>query len=37
VDHKPVKNSADFEHAISGSKDTLLLVNRNGNTLYLAA
>ena len=38
VNHKPVKSTADFEHAVRSSKEenTLLLVNRNGSTLYLA-
>ena len=37
VNRKPVRNAADFERAVSGSKEeTLLLVNRRGNTLYLA-
>jgi serine protease Do len=37
VNHKPVKNTSDFEHAIGGSKEeTLLLVNRNGSTMYVA-
>lgn len=37
VNRQPVRNSADFERAIRGSKDqALLLVNRQGNTMYLA-
>ena len=37
VNHQPVKNTADFERAIRNSKDqTLLLVNRQGNTMYIA-
>jgi Do/DeqQ family serine protease len=37
VNRQPVKNSADFERAIRSSKDqALLLVNRQGNTLYIA-
>ena len=37
VNHKAVKNTADFERAVGASKEsTLLLVNRNGNTMYLA-
>jgi serine protease Do len=37
VNRKPVRNVSDFEHAMAGSKeDNLLLVNRHGNTLYLA-
>jgi len=37
VNRQPVRNSADFERAIRNSKDqALLLVNREGNTLYIA-
>jgi serine protease Do len=37
VNRQPVTNTSDFAHAMRGSKDeTLLLVNRNGNTMYLA-
>jgi serine protease Do len=37
VNHKPVRNTSDFESAMQNSKDqTLLLVNRQGNTLYVA-
>ena len=37
VNHKAVKNTSDFESAVGNSKeDTLLLVNRNGNTMYVA-
>jgi serine protease Do len=37
VNRKPVKDTSDFERAVAGSKeDTLLLVNRRGNTMYLA-
>ena len=37
VNRKPVTNTSDFEHAIGSSKEAnLLLVNRNGSTLYLA-
>jgi len=37
VNRRPVKNSSDFERAVRGSNEpTLLLVNRNGNTLFLA-
>ncbi len=37
VNHKPVRNTADFEAAMRNSKDqTLLLVNRQGSTLYVA-
>jgi serine protease Do len=38
VNRQPVKNVADFEKAMSkGGKEPLLLVNRHGSTLYLAA
>jgi len=39
VNHQPVRNVQDFEHAMAaGHKDnpTLLLVNRGGNTLFVA-
>jgi serine protease Do len=37
VNHKPVRNTADFESVMRNAKDaTLLLVNRQGNTMYLA-
>jgi serine protease Do len=37
VNRQPVKNTADFERAMRASKDnTLLLVNRQGTTLYVA-
>jgi serine protease Do len=37
VNRQPVKNTSDFEHAVRSSKDNpLLLVNRNGSTMYLA-
>jgi serine protease Do len=37
VNRKPIKNTSDFERSLANSKDeTLLLVNRNGSTLYLA-
>jgi len=37
VNHKAVRNTADFEAAMRNSKDqTLLLVNRQGSTLYVA-
>jgi serine protease Do len=37
VNRKSVRNTSEFERAMSGSKDeTLLLVNRHGNTMYLA-
>jgi S1-C subfamily serine protease len=37
VNHKPVRNTADFESAMRNQKDAaLLLVNRQGHTMYLA-
>jgi len=37
VNRKPVRDTSDFERAVSGSKEaTLLLVNRHGSTQYLA-
>ena len=37
VNRQPVHNTADFARAVRDSKDkTLLLVNRQGNTMYLA-
>ena len=37
VNRQPVRNMSDFEHALRSSKDhPLLLVNRGGNTMYLA-
>src|ERR1035438_1568358 len=37
VNHKAVRNTADFESAMRDAKDaTLLLVNRQGSTMYLA-
>jgi len=37
VNRQPVKNTSDFERAVRNSKDeTLLLINREGNTMYLA-
>jgi serine protease Do len=37
VNRQPVKNTSDFERAMRSSKDkSLLLVNRNGSTMYLA-
>ncbi|HTS26617.1 MAG TPA: DegQ family serine endoprotease [Bryobacteraceae bacterium] len=37
VNHHAVKNTSDFESAVRGSKDeTLLLVNRQGSTRYVA-
>lgn len=36
VNRQPVKNTSDFERAMRSSKDKpLLLVNRNGSTMYL--
>jgi serine protease Do len=38
VNRQPVKNIAEFEKAMSkGGKEPLLLVNRHGSTMYLAA
>jgi serine protease Do len=39
VNRQPVSNTAEFERAIRNSKESkpLLLVNRNGSTMYLAA
>ena len=37
VNHKPVRNTSDFEAAMRNAKDSnLLLVNRQGSTMYLA-
>ena len=37
VNHKAVRNTSDFESAMRDAKEaTLLLVNRQGNTMYLA-
>jgi serine protease Do len=37
VNHKPVRTTSDFESAMRTAKDaTLLLVNRQGSTMYLA-
>jgi serine protease Do len=37
VNRQPVKNTSEFEHAMRASKDeTLLLVNRQGTTMYVA-
>lgn len=37
VNHKPVKNTSDFERALRSSNgQPLLLVNRNGSTMFLA-
>ncbi len=38
VNHQPVQNVAEFDRAMKkAGKDSLLLVNRRGNTLFLAA
>jgi serine protease Do len=38
VNRQPIKNTSDFERAMRSSKDKhLLLVNRNGSTMYLTA
>ena len=38
VNHQPVANVADFDRAVrKAGKDPLLLVNRQGNTLFIAA
>ncbi len=38
VNHKPVKNMSDYQQAMhNAGKDPLLLVNRHGNTLFVAA
>jgi serine protease Do len=37
VNHKPVHNTAEFESVMRNAGDnTLLLVNRKGNTMFLA-
>ena len=37
VNRQPVRNTSDFERAMRSSKDKpLLLVDRNGSTMYLA-
>jgi serine protease Do len=37
VNHKPVKNASEFEQALrSSNQENLLLVNRQGNTMFLA-
>ena len=37
VNHQPVRNTSEFEAAMRNAKDnTLLLVNRQGNTMFLA-
>lgn len=37
VDHTPVKNVSDLRNAVGHGKDPLLLVNRGGQTLFIAA
>jgi serine protease Do len=39
VNHQPVRNVAEFKQAMrkSGNNEALLLVNRGGNTLFIAA
>ena len=38
VNHKPVRNTAEFEQALRNSKtEPLLLVNRQGNTIFIVA
>jgi len=38
VNHQPVKTVEDFDHAVrKAGKDPLLLVNREGHTLFIAA
>jgi serine protease Do len=38
VNRQPIKNTSDFERAMRSSKDKhLLLVNRNGSTMFLTA
>jgi serine protease Do len=38
VNHQPVRNVADFDQAVrKAGKDALLLVNRQGHTLFIAA
>ena len=37
VNRRPIRNTADFEQAVHSSREKpLLLVNRNGNTMFLA-
>jgi serine protease Do len=37
VNRKPVKNTSQFEQALhSSNQENLLLVNRNGSTMFLA-
>jgi S1-C subfamily serine protease len=39
VNHQPVHNVAEFEQAMrkAGKEEALLLVNRGGTTLFIAA
>ena len=38
VNHKPVKNVSDYQQAVrNAGKEPLLLVNRHGSTLFVAA
>ena len=38
VNHQPVSNVADFDQAVrKAGKEPLLLVNREGHTLFIAA
>jgi serine protease Do len=38
VNHRPIKDVSQFDQALAGSKEALLLlVNRDGNTLYVVA
>jgi serine protease Do len=39
VNHQPVRNVAEFERAMqkAGKEEALLLVNRGGTTLFIAA
>lgn len=36
MNHKPVRNVAEFSNAVSqlGKQNVLLLINRSGNTLF---
>jgi serine protease Do len=36
VNHKPVRNTSEFEAAMHSKDTNLLLVNRQGNTMFLA-
>jgi hypothetical protein len=39
VNHRPVRNVVEFEQAMhkAGKEEALLLVNRGGTTLFIAA